>query len=467
MSLALSVLSFVAGVQLSVAASVVVGVAAAGVLALRRPTMVFALLVLVGALRGGQVAQAWHAVRQLDGQATKLAATVREVEERATRSSVALDVHGIGRHAVGVGGVTLWLFVRESVQRGQRLTVSCPWTVRERPSVLVPSAPSLTCDNPIIDAREPAHPVVALLDRGRQRFVRAVQTALPEPAASLAIGLTLGETRTFDAQIVEDFRVSGTSHVLALSGYNVSVLVAVLVATVPALVGRRPAFALILVALAAFLILTGVPPSLLRASVMGALLIVARWIGRRATAARLLGLSVIGLVAVEPGLMADLGFLLSVVATLGLILAADRLAPPKRLPGFIRNIVGSSTAAFVFTLPILVPLFHRLSPVAPLANLLVLPLVPVLFFGSAGVGVLALVAPNLAAVVGTPVVWLSNAFLGLIAWIARLPFASLTLDLPNPLPWIFPAAVLIAALVWRERPCAICTCPVRPAPWQP
>ncbi len=335
--------------------------------------------------------------------------------------------------------------------------------MRERPGALAFQTPSFRCPRPQVLVRRPPRGIVHWLFRARQRFVQSLEAALPEPAAGLAIGLTLGETATLPPSVVEDFRVTGTSHILALSGYNVTLLVALLLAWLPAVIGKRPALVGIALALIAFVILTGSPPSLLRATAMAGLLLLARWIGRRATAGRALAFTVIALLFIAPALVFDLGFVLSVTSTAGLVVFGERWTARLPGPAFFRQTLGTTLAAIAVTLPLLVTVFGRVSLVAPLANLVVLPVVPALFFASGIVGAVAVVLPGLAAALSVPVAWGMAAFLKTVAWFAHWPAASVAVHLPNWLPWLVPLLFVGAAFRYRPTVCRKCICPERSA----
>lgn len=432
------------------------------VVGIQRRTALFAVLFLVGLWQGTAVRSAWVWTQSLDGQAGTVRATVTEATDRPAGTNVRLVIRTIEGRSVRFGDVSAWLTVKTTVARGESAIVRCgEWIVKERPGALAFQTPSLRCSEPQVLERRAPFVVVQRLERARQRFVRALEAALPEPAASLAIGLTLGDTATLPPQVVEDFRLTGTSHILALSGYNVTLLIAILLAWLPAWLGKRPAFVVIACSLLAFLILTGMSPSLLRATVMASLLLVARWVGRRASAGRLLALSLTGLLLLEPALAFDLGFALSVVSTAGLIAFGERWASRLPLPTFLSSTLGSTLAAIVATFPLIVSLFGRVSLVAPLANLAALPVVPVLFFSSLAIAGMALILPGFAAAFAIPVNWAMLLFLKTISWFAHWPAASVTVRVPNLLPWIVPFVFLGAVLRYYPRLCQKCSCPER------
>lgn len=459
MSLVLIPAALISGLELGSWLPLPAGLAVGAGFMLSRRTVWFAVLILVGVVLGVAVVRDWKRASTLQNQPGLVSGRVVQMEDRAGLTGVRLQVKTLEQRSVRFGAVAASVRLSEAVRLHQVVTVFCPrWQVKPSSAPLTPPKSLLLCSNADVVRQSPPPLVLQWLALARQRFVDALERTLPEPTTSVAIGLTLGETRSLPPDIVEAFRLSGTSHILALSGYNVSILVAFFLALLPPVIGRRPAFVLIAVFLLAFLVLTGVPASLLRATGMASLLLVARWVGRRASAGRLLALVVTLLLVVQPSLLADIGFLLSAVSTWGLIALAPRLEERLRLPSFLRVSLGTTLAAFLFTLPILLPTFGRLALVAPLANLLVAPLVPLLFFASLGFGLAGLIVPSLTVSLAEPFVWLNEVFLSLIQWSAALPFASVSVRLPSVLPALVPAIFLAGLIRSKSTRCRRCDC---------
>ena len=273
-------------------------------------------------------------------------------------------------------------------------------------------------------------------------------TALPEDRRALWAGLVVGDDRDEPADLTADFQTAGLTHLLAVSGQNVAFALA---AAGPLLrrLGLRGRFAAALGVLALFGLAVRWEPSVLRATAMAALALLAGVLGVEASPLRLVGLAVAGLVLVDPMLVHRLGFQLSVAAVVGMALWARPLA--SRLPGpaMLRDAVAASLAAQVATAPLLLTL-GGLSPVSVPANALAVPAAgPVMVWG--------LTAGLAAGVLGGWPAWLLHLPSRLLlAWLvavaqgaARLPFA----------PVGAVAVALAAGLVWcavqrgqRRRP---------------
>ena len=237
---------------------------------------------------------------------------------------------------------------------------------------------------------------------------------------SLYLGLLLGDQRDQDVVTADDFAGSGLTHLLAVSGSNVAVLMALLG---PLLLrmrfGRR--LALSLGVLAFFALVTRFEPSVLRATAMAGSAAAAVTFGLEAGSRRLLPIAVIGLVLVDPLLVHSLGFRLSVAATGGIALLGAPLA--RHLPGptWIREPLAVTVAAQAAVAPLLIPTFGGI-PVASLpANLLAGPATgPVVLWGIPA-GLVAGVAPSLAGLVHLPTGLLVGWVGGVARWSAALP----------------------------------------------
>jgi competence protein ComEC len=264
--------------------------------------------------------------------------------------------------------------------------------------------------------------------------------ALPAPQAGLAAGILIGLRDQVDRTVAAEFATSGLSHVVAISGWNIALVGAVMVALLRWL-PRRQRTIIVLLAIGMYTMLAGASPSVMRAAVMGAICLLALESGRRGGAAGALGLAAWGMIVVDPAIVEDVGFRLSVAATAGLLawgtpLAAwlgDRL--PARVPGWLVESMGVSLAAQAATLPLVLLHFGRVSLVSPLANLVVAPIVaPVMLASLLGMIAGLLMALGLPALLMAPVVLGASLLLGAMIAVgsiaAALPLASLELAEP-------------------------------------
>jgi competence protein ComEC len=302
--------------------------------------------------------------------------------------------------------------------------------------------------------REPAPPVPLDLERLRRTASDALGRAIPEPEAGLGAGILLGLRDRVDRELAADFTTAGASHVVAISGWNIAI-VAASVAALGGRFARRRRSMLTIAAIVAYVAFVGASPSVLRAAAMAAVVLLARESGRAGRAASALAWAATLILVVDPSLVRDAGFRLSTLATAGLLAWSTPLGTwiaertGGRLPGWLTENLGVSLAAQAATLPIVLASFGRLSLVAPLVNLFVVPQVaPAMAMGG-----IALIAGLLATLPGVPIV--VAAIGGLPAWAllavvvaivragAGLPFASITLAPPLDLA----AAAIAAGLI--------------------
>jgi competence protein ComEC len=207
----------------------------------------------------------------------------------------------------------------------------------------------------------------------------AAQSALAGPEAGLLPGLAVGDTSGLTADVDADFRAVGLTHLLAVSGANLAILTGGLLWLLRR-VRADPRWSAVLAGLAVvgFVVLARPSPSVLRAAVMAAVVLLALGSGRRRAAIPALATAVLVLLLVSPALAVDLGFALSVVATAALVLLAPPWAEALRrrgLPGWAAEALAIPAAASLVTAPLIVGISGQVNPITVVANLLVEPAV--------------------------------------------------------------------------------------------
>ena len=187
----------------------------------------------------------------------------------------------------------------------------------------------------------------------------ALQQAIAEPQASLAVGVVVGDRSSMPDDLKEAFKTTGTTHILAISGENISLLVGLVWLAAGGGKGKRRMSVWLTVVTIATLIIytsfTGATASVVRAAIMGAILLVAPLVGRRYDPLAALAVAAAGMVLLDPYVLADAGFQLSFLAMLGI----TTLAPPiyefskkMRLPTALGLPVATTLAAQAATLPL-------------------------------------------------------------------------------------------------------------------
>lgn len=296
---------------------------------------------------------------------------------------------------------------------------------------------------------------------------QVINRILDEPYASLLNGILLGIRSGIPPALYEEFNLTGTSHIIVISGSNISLIAAIFLLLGQKLAGKRYAPLLTLAGIGLYTLLVGADAAVLRAAVMGGLWVLSIWVGRPGLALNTLFASGLLLSLHNPLILWDVGFQLSFLATLGLIV----LVPPlERLifgwltrllrrdragtvMALLSELLVVTLAAQIITAPLIVYQFGRLSLVSLLTNLLILPVQPPIMT----VGGLAVLAGLVWLPAGQALGWLVRLPLAwsvaMVEWTARWPFASL--DLGRVPLWLLLALyILLAGWVWwmNRRP---------------
>jgi competence protein ComEC len=288
----------------------------------------------------------------------------------------------------------------------------------------------------------------------RNSFLDNARGVTPE-SMGLVAGLAIGDTTLVSQELKDAMKAVSLTHLTAVSGANCAIVLAMAYLLIRRLGGGKwVRLSLGLLTLVAYVLLVGAQPSVLRAAVMAAAVLIAISLGRKSAALAALALAVMVLLIADPWLATDYGFLLSAAATAGLLILTEPLVTKfsSHMPKWLAICLAIAISAQVFCLPILLQLQSGLATYSIPANILAEPLV-------APITVLGITA----VVFSIPVPWLSQLLFYLasfgasaIVWIAQF-FSELPL---NRLAWptgVFGAlaalAVILASLIWlRAEP---------------
>lgn len=281
----------------------------------------------------------------------------------------------------------------------------------------------------------------------RGRFAAAVRGALPAEQAAMLRALVLGDTSAVTVETDRDFRAAGMTHLMAVSGANVTIVCAAVLFSAR-WIGPRAAVALAGLTLVAFVVVVQPTASVLRAAVMGAIGLAGMLSSRRRQAIPALCGTVLVLLAVAPQLAVDVGFALSAVATAALVLVApawSRRLVGRGCPKPLADALAIAAAAHAVTAPLVAGISGRVSLVAVAANLAAAPVIaPITVLGSAA-AVSSLAWPSGAQLLirftGPEVWWV----LRVARWSAGVPAA--TVPVPSGAPGVLLVAGLTALIV--------------------
>lgn len=272
------------------------------------------------------------------------------------------------------------------------------------------------------------------LEEFHRRVVERIGRTLPEPQASLAAGVLVGERSNLPEDVDEALRATGTTHLVVVSGQNVALLVGIAVAALTSIVSRRTASVVALVLLPAYVTFVGADPPVVRAAIMAVAVVAAGVTGRRTPGWVYLAYAAAIMLAVEPRLVRDVAFQLSATATAGITTLAPALRdavlarfPALATPGrtALLGVASTATGAAVAVLPVQVAAFEVVAPWTVLANVVVAPLYEATVFAAAVAALL-----GRGGIPGDVIVVVPGAFLWIVEVLATLPAAQIPVSLP-------------------------------------
>jgi competence protein ComEC len=240
------------------------------------------------------------------------------------------------------------------------------------------------------------------------RAADAIKHALPEPQASLLVGMLLGNPHGISPDVSDAFAQTGASQVIAISGFNMTVLSGVVIGLLKRLKMRRSyAAAISIGVIAAYTVFVGANPSVVRAAIMSGLLVIGTVLRRETFLPASLAFAALVMSLLNPLVLWDVSFQLSFFATLGIALFAKPLS--ARFDAVLTRWFRSgarllteplvvSMAALVFTLPLTMLYFGQVSPFILLVNLLIMPVQPALLLIGGAATLTAAISPVLAQV---------------------------------------------------------------------
>lgn len=266
----------------------------------------------------------------------------------------------------------------------------------------------------------------------RDRYREAIFQLMPPPHSAVLLGIVLGVRTGIPAELQKDLTTTGLVHLLVLSGLKVAIFARMVSGALMPLMGRAatlPALAMI----ALYALAGGATPAAVRAASMGGLALIAAHLGRPTYVWTSLAAAAAAMLAWRPDLALDVGFQLSFAGTAAIVLLTPEIeCRLTRFPTWLREPFAVTCAAQVGTVPFMATDFHLISPIAPLANAAVLPLLPALVAGGLLLAPLSWL-PDIGRLVALPLAGLLTYLEQSATVLARVPAAAL----PAPVfsPW--------------------------------
>ncbi len=306
----------------------------------------------------------------------------------------------------------------------------------------------------------------AMMFAFKEKMLAHVYRLFPDPEASLLAGILLGVDTGLTTAIQNAFKNTGTAHIIAISGFNISIIAAIFVSMFSRVLGQRNGAILAVIAITFYTLLVGADAAVVRAAIMGGLSLLARQVGRRNLGLNTLALVALIMAIINPLVIWDVGFQLSFFATLGLILYAEPLAnlaqklmtafrlPPSTIAQIlppISDFVLLTLAAQIATIPIMAYHFKRISLVSLIANPFVLPPQPAVMV----IGGLAVLISLAYFPLGQLTAWIAWPFveytIRAVEFFDRVPHG--TIYLGDSSPWLvagFYIALLGVTFNWSR-----------------
>ncbi len=312
---------------------------------------------------------------------------------------------------------------------------------------------------------------LSAVQRLRTHILESISDNLPHVHAQLLGGILVGARQTFPDTLRESFNKIGITHIVAVSGYNITILIAILYALCGGFgIKRSHSIIIVLLGIVGFTLLAGASAATVRAALMGGVVVVARFLGRgaRSNAAMLIALCT--MLVYDPLILSNIGFQLSFSAMLGLMYIGpllERFASGMPAVFGLKDTLIQTLAAIAATGPLILWYFGTVSLIAPLANLIVVPLVPFIMATGAtvagislaasmlGVPLFAVLAPALWALPWAPLEYVLRAS----TLLSHMPLASVSIQHPLIIYTlvVFLYALLSVMLITSSRHHAECT----------
>lgn len=293
--------------------------------------------------------------------------------------------------------------------------------------------------------------------RVRDWFGEGVKKGIPDPQVSLGLGYLVGQKAALPEDLAADIKATGLTHVVVASGYNLTILV---------IFSRRlfmrvsKYFATLASGLMvfSFMMVTGLSPSMTRAGLVAGLGLVVWYYGRKMHPFVLLSFAAACTVMIQPSyIWGDLGWYLSFLSFIGVIVLSPLIHHYfwgiEKDPGTIRGLTIETLSAQIITTPIILMSFGIFATYALIANVLVLPLVPLAMLCTFFAGIAGLLVPGIAPIVAFPATVILTYSTTVIEKVAALPNAQLEVEFNPPLmiASYIGLSIVITFLVRRTR----------------
>lgn len=385
---------------------------------------------LLGLWSGSSTLLSLQAIKQYHGENIQITGTVRDDTTRGPSGDQRLQLDTLSVENVSLAG-TIWVSTTDQVtiKRSDRITIK--GTVSEGFGTMQASVFRAQLIN--IIRPEPGDIARVI----RDRFSQQVQQLVAEPQATLGVSFLVGQRSALSDDIQQLFRDLGLIHLVVASGFHLTIVVRF---SRRLFADRSKYLALLssLLLIGSFLLLTGFSTSMTRASLVTGLSLLAWYVGRSIHPVVLLLLVAAATVLINPVFIwGDLAWYLSFSAFGGVIILAPLIHayfwPSDKEPGYIRHLLVATLAAQITTFPIIAFTFEQYSPLALLANLVVLPAVPPIMLLTFLTGLISFLIPPIASLLSIPLELLLRYVTFIADYLISLPWAVGSISMSPPM----------------------------------
>lgn len=314
-----------------------------------------------------------------------------------------------------------------------------------------------TCNDPVSIKAFPSISPISAFYKIRNFSKTAIHRHINGESADFVTAVLLGDRSGFSEKLSENSRKAGISHVTAVSGMHVSILMSIVLLLAKPFSKRRKTKAKIVMwVLIFYMILSGLSPSVIRASVMGCCCMWGVLTGKRSNSLLLLSLCAAVMLALNPYLLYNPSFMLSFISTAGLVLLLPVFQ--QKVHGTLQSIFLMTVVANIVTLPYVMWNFDFYSWIGLFSNLLIVPLISSVFMGGF-LSVACSPIPFLASAAGTLTNGICSIILTTTDTIATLPFGQLYINTTNiflPIAWYSAVLMLYFMAKRKSRQTFLC-----------
>ena len=289
----------------------------------------------------------------------------------------------------------------------------------------------------------------------KNKFKTTTQSFISPPQEGILEALIFGDEENISKDWKDKLNFTGTRHITAVSGMNITIIASLLLSFALALgLWRQQAFYLSIFLLILYILMIGAPASAVRAGFMAGLFLLAQYLGRMSAAQRAVIFAASFMLFLNPLLLKlDIGFQLSFLAILGIIYLQPILADWfKKIPNhkffLLRTTLSATLSAQVFTLPILIYNFGYIPLISPLANILIVPILAPLTILIFIFGFLGMIFWHFGWILSWPIWFILTYITSMIDWFSKLPFASLTFKDIHYI-WLIVSYLVLGLITWR------------------